>query len=137
MTRLSTSSSYWSTREPENTDVLYALGLLYLQNNRLDDSEALFRKLSEREYLTDAANYYLGRIAEERRLYDEAGDWYQGVHKGEHYFDAQIRLAMLLARNGEVSEARRHLGTIRAQSEQQGRGHHSGGGRITAPGATL
>ena len=107
-------------REPENTDVLYALGLLYLQNNRLDDSEALFRKLSEREYLTDAANYYLGRIAEERRLYDEAGDWYQGVHKGEHYFDAQIRLAMLLARNGEVSEARSHLGTIRAQSEQQG-----------------
>ena len=108
-------------REPENTDVLYALGLLYLQNNRLDDSEALFRKLSVREYLTDAANYYLGRIAEERRLYDEAGDWYQGVHKGEHYFDAQIRLAMLLARKGEVSEARSHLGTIRAQSEQQAR----------------
>ena len=106
-------------REPENTDVLYALGLLYLQNNRLDDSEMLFRKLSVHEYLTDAANYYLGRIAEERRLYEEAGDWYQGVHKGEHYFDAQIRLAMLLARNGEVSEARSHLGTIRAQSEQQ------------------
>ena len=108
-------------REPENTDVLYALGLLYLQNNRLDDSEALFRKLSVQEYLTDTANYYLGRIAEEKRLYDEAGDWYQGVYKGEHYFDAQIRLAMLLARKGEVNEARAHLGTIRAQSEQQQR----------------
>ena len=108
-------------REPENTDVLYALGLLYLQNNRLDDSEAQFRKLSVQEYLTDTANYYLGRIAEEKRLYDEAGDWYQGVHKGEHYFDAQIRLAMLLAREGEVNEARDHLGTIRAQSEQQQR----------------
>ncbi len=108
-------------REPENTDVLYALALLYLQHNRLDDSEALFRKLSVQEYLTDSANYYLGRIAEEKRLYDEAGDWYQGVHKGEHYFDAQIRLAMLLARQGEVNEARDHLGTIRAQSEQQQR----------------
>ncbi len=108
-------------REPENTDVLYALGLLYLQHNRLDDSEALFRKLSVQEYLTDTANYYLGRIAEEKRLYDEAGDWYQGVHKGEHYFDAQIRLAMLLAKNGKVNEARTHLGTIRAQSEQQQR----------------
>ncbi|MCY4363826.1 MAG: tetratricopeptide repeat protein [Gammaproteobacteria bacterium] len=110
-----------AAREPENTDVLYALGLLYLQNNRLDDSEALFRKLSVQEYLTDTANYYLGRIAEEKRLYDEAGDWYQGVYKGEHYFDAQIRLAMLLARKGEVNEARAHLGTIRAQSEQQQR----------------
>ena len=106
-------------REPENADVLYALGLLYLQNNRLDDSEALFRKLTTQAYLTDSANYYLGRIAEEKRRYDDAGAWYQGVHKGEHFFDAQIRLAMLLARKGEVDEARNHLGSIRPQGEQQ------------------
>ena len=106
-------------REPGNPDVLYALGLLYLQSNRLDDSETLFKKLSTRENLTDVANYYLGRIAEEKRRYDEASAWYQGVHKGEHYFDAQVRLAMLLARKGEVDEARNHLGSIRQQSGQQ------------------
>lgn len=106
-------------QEPENTDVLYGLGLLYLQSNRLDDSEALFKKLAEQEYLRDTANYYLGRIAEEKRLYDEAGAWYQGVNKGENYFDAQVRLAMLLARNGEVDEARNHLGSIRTQSREQ------------------
>ena len=43
------------TRKPGNPDVLYALGLLYLQSNRLDDSETLFKKLSEREALTDVA----------------------------------------------------------------------------------
>lgn len=106
-------------REPENTDALYGLGLLYLQSNRLDDSEALFKKLTEQEYLMDNANYYLGRIAEEKRLYDEAGAWYQGVHKGENYFDAQVRLAMLLARKGEVNKARGHLDSIRTQSSQQ------------------
>ena len=106
-------------REPGNPDVLYALGLLYLQSNRLDDSETLFKKLSTRENLTDVANYYLGRIAEEKRRYDEASAWYQGVHNGEHYFDAQVRLAMLLARKGEVDEARNHLGSIRQQSGQQ------------------
>ena len=106
-------------REPGNPDVLYALGLLYLQSNRLDDSETLFKKLSTRENLTDVANYYLGRIAEEKRHYDEASAWYQGVHNGEHYFDAQVRLAMLLARKGEVDEARNHLGSIRQQSGQQ------------------
>ena len=106
-------------REPDNTDVLYALGLLYLQSNRLDDSEALFKRLSVQEYLTDTASYYLGRIAEEKQLYDEAGAWYQGVHKGEHFFDAQIRLAMLLARKGEVEKARSHLSSIQSQSEQQ------------------
>ena len=107
------------TREPENPDVLYALGLLYLQSNRLDDSETLFKKLSEREALTDVANYYIGRIAEEKRRYNEASAWYQGVHKGEHYFDAQVRLAMLLARKGEVEEARNHLNSIRQQNGQQ------------------
>ena len=107
------------TREPGNPDVLYALGLLYLQSNRLDDSETLFKKLSEREALTDVANYYIGRIAEEKRRYNEASAWYQGVHKGEHYFDAQVRLAMLLARKGEVEEARNHLNSIRQQNGQQ------------------
>ena len=106
-------------QQTENVDVLYALGLLYLQSNRLDESEALFRKLSTRENLTDSANYYLGRIAEEKRLYDEAGAWYQGVHKGEHYFDAQVRLAMLLARQGRVDAARDHLHSIRPQTGQQ------------------
>jgi tetratricopeptide (TPR) repeat protein len=106
-------------REPENIDVLYALGLLYLQSNRLEEAETLFRKLSAQEHLTDTSNYYLGRIAEEKRLYDEAGAWYQGVYKGEHYFDAQVRLAMLLARKGEVDEARNHLQSIRSGSGQQ------------------
>jgi len=106
-------------REPENIDVLYALGLLYLQSSRLEEAETLFKKLSAQEHLTDTANYYLGRIAEEKRLYDEAGDWYQGVYKGEHYFDAQVRLAMLLARQGQVDEARNHLQSIRSRSGQQ------------------
>ena len=108
-----------SAREPENTDISYALGLLYLQSNRLEESETLFRKLSRQDHLTDSANYYLGRIAEEKRNYNEAGAWYQGVHQGEHYFDAQVRLAMLLARAGQVDAARKHLRSIQPQSAQQ------------------
>ena len=106
-------------REPENIDVLYALGLLYLQSSRLDEAETLFKRLSALEHLTDTANYYLGRIAEEKRQYDEAGAWYQAVYKGEHYFDAQVRLAMLLARKGELDAARDHLRSIRSNSGQQ------------------
>ena len=106
-------------REAENMDVLYALGLLYLQSNRLEEAETLFKKLSVQEHLADTANYYLGRIAEDKRRYDEAGAWYQGVHKGEHYFDAQVRLAMLLARNGQVDAARSHLQSIRPKNGQQ------------------
>ena len=108
-----------SVRDPENPDVLYALGLLNLQNNHLDQAAILFKKLSALEHLTDTANYYLGRISEEQRRVDEAAAWYQGVHKGEHHFDAQVRLAVLLARKGEVDEARNHLQSIRPLSAQQ------------------
>ena len=104
---------------PENPDVLYALGLLYLQSNRLDESATLFRKLSGQEHLTDTANYYLGRISEEERRDDEAAAWYQGVQKGEFYFNAQVRLATLLARKGQVDEARNHLRSIRPTSGKQ------------------
>ena len=108
-----------AVQAPENSDVLYMLGLLHLQGNRLDDSAVFFEKLSAQEKLTDVANYYLGRIAEERQDYEEAGVWYQGVHKGEHYFDAQVRLALLLAKKGEVEEARSHLNSIQTQGEHQ------------------
>ncbi len=104
---------------PENSDVLYMLGLLHLQSNRLDDSVIYFNKLSAQEKLTDVANYYLGRIAEEKQNHEEAGVWYQGVHKGEHYFDAQVRLALLLAKKGQVEEARSHLNSIQTQGKQQ------------------
>lgn len=108
-----------TARFPENIDALYLLGLLYLRDNRLDDSAVLFKKLSTREELTDAANYYLGRIAEEQQDYDQAGSWYQGVHQGKHYFDAQVRLALLLAKDGKIEAARDHLGSIQTQGERQ------------------
>ncbi len=106
-------------RAPENIDVLYALGLLYLEDNRLEQAETLFKKISAQERLTDAANYYLGRIAEEKQRYDEAVAWYQGVYQGEHYFDAQVRLAVLLAREGQLDEALDHLRSVRPNSGHQ------------------
>jgi len=108
-----------TAQAPNNSDVLYALGLLYLQANRLDDSSVYFERLSKRGQQTDAANYYLGRIAEEKQDYDKASAWYQGVHKGENYFDARIRLAMLIAKRGGVEQARDHLDAIRTQGEHQ------------------
>ena len=108
-----------SVQAPDNSDVLYTLGLLHLQDNRLEDAETFFKKLSEQGKLTDTVNYYLGRIAEERQDYDEASAWYQGVHKGENYFDAQVKLALLLAKKGEVEEARAHLNLIQTQGDQQ------------------
>ena len=108
-----------AAQEPDNAEVSYTLGLLHLQSDRLDQAETFFQRLSKQGWRTDVVNYYLGRIAEEQEDYETASAWYQGVHKGEHYFDAQVKLALLLARGGQVEEARAQLRAIPAQGEQQ------------------
>ncbi len=102
---------------PNNIDTLYALGLLYLQTSRLDDAEQQFLRLTELKKRVFDANYYLGRIAEERDSFDEATRYYRGVHGGENYLDANIRLSLILARQGEVEKA---LGNIRAIERKPG-----------------
>ena len=104
---------------PNNTDVLYALGLLNLQGNRLDVAEANFQRLTETEEHGDDANYYLGRIAEEHKDYDHAAVWYQGVQRGENRFDAQVRIGLLLAKQGRIEDARTHLKSVRSQGEKE------------------
>lgn len=104
---------------PNNTDVIFALGLLNLQGNHLDEAEANFRSLAETDEHGDDANYYLGRIAEERKNYEQAGIWYQGVQRGENYFDAQVRLGLIIAKQGRIEEARTHLRSVRTQGPKE------------------
>ena len=106
-------------QDPDNTDSLYALGLLSLQMQQLDESKKYFQHLLELEHQVDESSYYLGRISEEQGDYENANVWYEGVQQGENYFDAQIRKAMLLSKQGKVEEARNHIKNIRAQGKEQ------------------
>lgn len=106
-----------SAKAPDNVDVLYALGLLYLQINKLDEAEKYFIQLSKLKKRVFDANYYLGRIAEEKDELDKASDLYQGVHGGENYFDARIRLSLILAKQGQIEKA---LTNIRSVQKTKG-----------------
>lgn len=107
------------TEAPNNIDVLYALGLLNLQANRLDEAEVYFQRLSELGENSEEANYYLGRIAEERGEIEKATTWYESIQQGNNYFDAQVRLAFLIAKDGRPEDARKHLQNIRAENPLQ------------------
>ncbi len=101
-----------SAQAPNNVDVLYALGLLYLQNNRLTAAESSFMRLTKLKKRVFDANYYLARIAEEKNELDKANALYQGVHGGENYLDARIRLSLVLAKQGDVDKALRNIRAI-------------------------
>jgi len=106
-----------AAQAPNNVDVLYALGLLYLQTNRLDEAEKYFLRLTELKKRVFDANYYLARIAEEKGQLNKANDLYQGVHGGENYLDARIRLSLILAKQGNVDKA---LSNIRSIQKAKG-----------------
>lgn len=101
-------------RQPDNADTLYALGILSMQLERLDQATDYLKQLAERHQRVDEAHYYLGAIAEEEKKIDTALDWYSRV-EGKHLADAQIRIAKLLADRGDLNEARETLQRLRIE----------------------
>ena len=95
---------------PDNNDVLFAVGALSFQLNDYPAAEKSFRKLIDNEYPdTGAIRLYLGQISENQKRLDDALGWYGSVPAGEQYIAAQIRMAQVLAQQGKLDEARRHL----------------------------
>jgi tetratricopeptide (TPR) repeat protein len=105
--------------QPDSAEVLFALGLLDLQANRVAEAELYFRRLVNTDERGDDASYYLGRIAEERGDYAQANVWYLGVQGGDNYFDAQVRLGLILAKQDRLEEARTHLRSVRTRNAQE------------------
>lgn len=105
--------------DPKNEDVSFALALLYLQSGKADDAEKYLLRLDEQSNKSNEVNYYLGRIAEDRGDEAKAAVWFQGVKSGQNYFDAQVRMAMTLARQDKVNEARSQLQSIHIQNERE------------------
>jgi len=105
---------------PDDPELLYTLGLLSLESQRLDDAEKymmMLVRLNERE---GEAQYYLGRIYENRKLYEDAIDWYSKVHVGEYSFDARLRIADMLGTLGRTDEAVEHLDAMLKGSQSNG-----------------
>lgn len=97
---------------PDHADSLYALGLLGLQLKKLDDAESYFLRLLEIRQHENEAQFYLGQIAESRNDTKEARRWYNRVEEGNHYLDAHIRIAKIIAGKGDILGAREHLQNI-------------------------
>ncbi|HET9485402.1 MAG TPA: tetratricopeptide repeat protein [Xanthomonadales bacterium] len=56
----------------------------------------------------------LGQMAELAKRREDALRWYREVPRGEHYLDAQMRIAVLLDEGGARDEALAHLEALRA-----------------------
>lgn len=107
-------------QQPEDGDIRYALGLLLLQTNRLEEAEAEFKTLIKLNAQVLTAKYYLGQLAESKEDTTKAVRYYREVDRGPHYVDAQVRIAVLLAKQDRYEDAREHLHGVQPRDSSEG-----------------
>ncbi len=107
-------------KSPRDADLLYTLGLLALEAQRFDDARSYLNQLLKLGKRRDEALYYLGRIEESQGNHRRAIEYYEQVRNGEYRFDARLRSAFLLARDGKLEEAIAALEKMAAGSQSDG-----------------
>ena len=95
--------------DPENADILLSLGLLNIETGELDEATTHLTHLIDIGQKQDIANYYLGRIAQNREQHKLAISYYLKVNSGDYVFDSKMRIAGLFARLGRVDEGLKQL----------------------------
>jgi tetratricopeptide (TPR) repeat protein len=105
---------------PQNPDLALTIGLLAVQMADWPLAEANLRRALELNTNgADTVRYYLGQISEERKQTDEALRWYRSVAAGDQYIPAQARVAGIIAKQGQLADARSMLQAIQPQNIQQ------------------
>ena len=95
---------------PDNTDVLYALGLLALDSREYPSAEKYLKAALNRESRDrNLVLLYLGQVMDEQKRHAEARDWFAQVARGDHYVSAQSRIANTFVKEGKLDQGRAHL----------------------------
>jgi tetratricopeptide (TPR) repeat protein len=103
-------------KSPADSDVAISLALLYIETKQLDKATETLKQLIVSDKKVDVANYYLGRIAQNKGDDKQAISYYLKVLKGDYKFDAQMRTGILLADLGKPNDA---LAKLEALAEAQ------------------
>ena len=107
-------------RFQNDVDAVYAVGLLAFQVKEYAIAEANMKRLLDLNYRDpDAVRYTLGQIAEERKDWPRAIEWYKVVQRGEYALPARVRTANAIAKQGKLDEARAFLRNAGVQGEPQ------------------
>ncbi|HJW81840.1 MAG TPA: tetratricopeptide repeat protein [Acidiferrobacterales bacterium] len=104
---------------PRDAEAMFTIALLALQSNELDEAERYLKRTLDVQPENDQARLYLGQVAEQRKQYDDAIQWYSSIESAEMHFEAQARLGVALARQGNVDQARAHLHNLVPKTEAQ------------------
>jgi len=94
-------------------EVSAVLGLLSFQSADYAGAEGYFQQSLKQDFKdTDQIYIYLAQVSEKQNRDTEAITWYNKVQTGQHYLEAQINLANLIARTQSVDKAIEKLDAV-------------------------
>lgn len=102
--------------DSNNHEARYALGLLGLQMNKPESAKKYFLELLNAHQRVTESQYYLGQIHETLGEFDEALKWYQRIRYNNYEFEAKLRMALILAKQNKIAEARELLQNVSPDS---------------------
>lgn len=94
----------------------YALGLLTLQMNKPKQAGKYFSQLLESKKRVIESQYYLAQSYELQNELDKAINAYEKVRNNQYSFEAELRIALILAKQGHIKNARERLQNISPDS---------------------
>jgi tetratricopeptide (TPR) repeat protein len=105
---------------PNNPDIALAVATLSMQARDYVAAELQLRRTLEiNPKDPDTVKLYLGQVNEELKRDDEALRWYSSITHGSQFVPAQARYAGVLARQGRLADARKHLQAAAGGDSQQ------------------
>jgi tetratricopeptide (TPR) repeat protein len=94
-------------------EVSAVLGLLSFQSADYASAEGYFQQSLKQDFKdTDQIYIYLAQVTEKQNRDADAIEWYNKVQPGQHYLEAQIDLASLIARTQSVDKAIEKLDAV-------------------------
>lgn len=99
-------------KNPEDGDLLFALGLLSIDTDNLEDAKRYLTKLEQSGERVNEARYYLGRVAQTGEHPEEAIAWFNQVSEGEHRLEAMLQIAELQREMGHPEAAMEQLSRL-------------------------
>jgi len=87
----------------------YALGLLTLQMNKPQQAAEYFIQLLKDKQRVVESQFYLAQSYELQNELDKAIAEYKKVRNNQYTFEADLRIALILAKQGDIKEARSRL----------------------------
>ncbi|MFK7975030.1 MAG: tetratricopeptide repeat protein [Halioglobus sp.] len=105
-----------SAKSPRDGDLLFSLALINRETGDDLAAAAYLRQVLALDQRVDDANYYLGRISEDKGDTEEALGYYMRVEDSNQYMPSNSRIGRLLLEKGDVTRSTRWFGTQRAEN---------------------